>query len=120
LTISAAAVVFLISSGGTIKEWFRSIISDKCYISIPHSQVVEELSSLNTNISQKASESTNIFVFEPTLSLCGLQDEYCQSHRDGNGLFSDEENNSILTGRLITEGICSLIHNICYRIKRAW
>ena len=72
------------------KEWFRQIISEKCHASILYSKVVDELSRLNMIISQKASESTNILVFDPTPSLCDLKDEYCQSHRDGNRLFSDE------------------------------
>ena len=72
------------------KEWFRRSISEKCHVSILYSKVVDELSRLNLIISQKASESTNILVFDPTPSLCGHKDEYCQSHRDGNRLFSDE------------------------------
>ena len=72
------------------KEWFRYRVSEKCHAYVFHSKVVAELSRLNLILSQKASESGNIIVFDPTPSVCGYKNEFCQSHKDGKRLFSDE------------------------------
>jgi peptidoglycan/LPS O-acetylase OafA/YrhL len=73
------------------KEWFRSSLSDKCYMFIARSEVVESLNRLNSKLRETASRSRNIFVFDPTPSLCPAQDGYCKSHFHENRLYLDED-----------------------------
>lgn len=73
------------------KEWFRGSISDKCHLSIPRSSVVDDLNRVNSKIAEQAARSVNLFVFDPTPSLCSAKDDFCRSYAGEYRIYSDED-----------------------------
>jgi peptidoglycan/LPS O-acetylase OafA/YrhL len=73
------------------KEWFRPSISERCEVSIPRSRVIDDLQNLNKRIASSVSGIENVFVFDPTPSLCPVEENYCFSRRGEQQLYADED-----------------------------
>jgi peptidoglycan/LPS O-acetylase OafA/YrhL len=73
------------------KEWFRPSISERCEVSIPRSRVIDDLKKLNGRIVSSVSGIENVFVFDPTPSLCPVEENYCFSRSGEKQLYADED-----------------------------
>jgi hypothetical protein len=91
------------------REWFRNSISDKCHLSIARSQVVDQLQLVNSRIAESASRSKNLFVFDPTPSLCPIKNSFCQSDAGGHRLYSDEDHLTDYGGNLVGDDFMAFL-----------
>jgi peptidoglycan/LPS O-acetylase OafA/YrhL len=96
------------------KEWFRPSISEKCQVSIPRNRVIDNLKNLNTKITSTVSDIKNVFVFDPTPSLCPAGESYCFSHSSGKRLYSDEDHLTQVGTNLVKVAFAKFLdtHNI--------